>query len=168
MVFWALNMVLGLWHRETSLQWIQIFSWKKQYLKHKIIFLQRDHKDFILAWSVLIHSLLCSVSSFRKCCNSTCQNNLFFRILPKTNSQMLRRVYCNWGPIFKVVLECWKGCSKPFLIYIYGKQYAEKLLKTLKFLKMLNSLYKSGSRPQKSPKKPTKRITQSRFTQIFE
>ena len=75
-------MVLGLWHRETSLQWIQIFSWKKQCLKHKIIFLQRDHKNLILAWSVLTHSLLCSVSSFRKCCNSTCQRDLFLRILP--------------------------------------------------------------------------------------
>ena len=51
---------------------------KKQYLKHKITFLQRDHKDLILAWSVLIHSLLCSVSSFRKCCNSTFQRHLIF------------------------------------------------------------------------------------------
>ena len=46
--------------------------------------------------------------------------------------------------------------------------YAEKLLKTLKFWKSLNSLCKSGSRPQKSSKKAQKRITQSRFTQIFE
>ena len=46
--------------------------------------------------------------------------------------------------------------------------HAKKLLKTLKFWKSLNSLCKSGSRPQKSPKKAQKRITQSRFTQIFE
>ena len=26
------------------------------------------------------------------------------------------------GPIFKVVLECLKRCSEPFLIYIYGIQ----------------------------------------------
>ena len=26
------------------------------------------------------------------------------------------------GPIFKVVLECYKRCSEPFLIYIYGIQ----------------------------------------------
>ena len=41
--------------------------------------------------------------------------------------------------------------------------HAKKLLKTLKFWKSLNSLCKSGSRPQKSPKKPKKRTTQSRF-----
>ena len=34
--------------------------------------------------------------------------------------------------------------------------HAEKLLKTLKFWKSLNLLYKSGSRPQKSPKKSPK------------
>ena len=34
--------------------------------------------------------------------------------------------------------------------------HAEKLLKTLKFWKSLNSLCKSGSRPQKSPKKSPK------------
>ena len=45
--------------------------------------------------------------------------------------------------------------------------HAEKLLKTLEIWKSLNLLCKSGSRPQKSPKKSQKRITQSQFTQIF-
>ena len=46
--------------------------------------------------------------------------------------------------------------------------HAKKLLKTLKFWKSLNSLFKSGSRHQKSQKKkPKKWITQSQFTQFF-
>ena len=46
--------------------------------------------------------------------------------------------------------------------------HAKKLLRTLKFCKSLNSLYKSGSQPQKSPKKkPKKRLAQSWFSQFF-
>ena len=44
--------------------------------------------------------------------------------------------------------------------------HAKKLLRTLKFWKSLNSLCKSGSQPQKSPKKSPK--NGSGFTQIFE
>ena len=39
-----------------------------------------------------------------------------------TRSQMLKKVESNGWPIFKVVLECQKGCSEPFYIYIYGIQ----------------------------------------------
>ena len=49
---------------------------------------------------------------------------------------MFQKVEYGGGPTFKVFLECYKRCSEPFLIYIYGIQsgfHAEKLLKTLKF-----------------------------------
>ena len=51
-------------------------------------------------------------------------------------------------------------------LYLWHKMWfhAEKLLITLKFWKSLNSLYKSGSRPQKSPKK---RLAQSRFLKLL-
>ena len=39
-----------------------------------------------------------------------------------SHSQMLGKVESGGGPIFKVVLECQKRCSEPFLIYIYGIQ----------------------------------------------
>ena len=39
-----------------------------------------------------------------------------------THSQMLGKFEYTRGPIFKVVLECLKRCSEPFLIYIYGIQ----------------------------------------------
>ena len=39
-----------------------------------------------------------------------------------THSQMLGKFEYTRGPIFKVVLECEKRCSEPFLIYIYGIQ----------------------------------------------
>ena len=40
-----------------------------------------------------------------------------------TNSQMFWELECNGGPIFKVVLECRKRCSEPFLsISVYGIQ----------------------------------------------
>ena len=39
-----------------------------------------------------------------------------------THSQMLGKIEYGGGPIFKVVLECLKKCSEPFLIYIYGIQ----------------------------------------------
>ena len=83
-----------------------------------------------------------------------------------TRLLLFQKIECNGGPIFKVVLECWTFSY----LYLWPTMWfhAEKLLKTLKFWKSLNSLCKSGSRPQKSPKKPRKRITQSRFTQIFE
>ena len=42
--------------------------------------------------------------------------------LHMTRSQMLLKVESNGGPILKVVLECEKSCSEPFLIYIYGIQ----------------------------------------------
>ena len=42
--------------------------------------------------------------------------------LHTSHSQMLGKVESGGGPIFKVVLECLKRCSEPFLIYIYGIQ----------------------------------------------
>ena len=39
-----------------------------------------------------------------------------------SHSQMLGEFEYGGGPIFKVVLECKKRCSEPFLIYIYGIQ----------------------------------------------
>ena len=36
---------------------------------------------------------------------------------------LLGKVEYGGGPIFKVVLECYKRCSEPFLIFIYGIQY---------------------------------------------
>ena len=39
-----------------------------------------------------------------------------------SDSRMFQRVESGLGPIFKVVLECLKRCSEPFLIYIYGIQ----------------------------------------------
>ena len=36
--------------------------------------------------------------------------------------QIAQKVKYGGGPIFKVVLECRKRCSEPFLIYIYGIQ----------------------------------------------
>ena len=35
---------------------------------------------------------------------------------------LLGKVENGGGPILKVVRECWKRCSEPFLIYIYGIQ----------------------------------------------
>ena len=35
---------------------------------------------------------------------------------------LLGKLEYGWGPIFKVVLECLKRSSEPFLIYIYGTQ----------------------------------------------
>ena len=90
----------------------------------------------------------------------------------QTHSQMFQKVEYGWGPVFKVILECLKRCSDSFLIYIYGIQcdfMAKSCWKHSNFKNSLNSLCKSGSWPQKSPKKkPKKPITQSRFTQIFE
>ena len=45
-----------------------------------------------------------------------------FRRGDMTHSQMFQKVEYGWGPIFKVVLECLKRSSEPFLIYIYGIQ----------------------------------------------
>ena len=36
--------------------------------------------------------------------------------------QMFQKIEYGGGPIFKVVLECKKRYSEPFLIYIYGIQ----------------------------------------------
>ena len=61
-----------------------------------------------------------------------------------TRLLLFQKVESNGVPFFKEALECKKGVLNLFLS-------------------------KSGCRPQKSPKKkPKKRITQSRFTQIFE
>ena len=35
---------------------------------------------------------------------------------------LFQRIESDGGPFLKVVLECWKRCSEPFLIYIYGIQ----------------------------------------------
>ena len=101
---------------------------------------------------------------------------------PAYHWSVLSRLWCIW-----VILRCWGKLSlveadfqsgsrvlkKVFwtfsYLYLWHTMWfhAEKLLKTLKFWKSLNSLCKSGSRPQKSPKKAQKRITQLRFTQFF-
>ena len=49
-------------------------------------------------------------------------SDLACRPLYETQLQMFQKVEYGWGPIFKVVLECLKRSSKPFLIYIYGIQ----------------------------------------------
>ena len=37
---------------------------------------------------------------------------------------MFQKVECNGGPIFKVVLECWKGVSRTFsYLYLWPTQY---------------------------------------------
>ena len=51
----------------------------------------------------------------------------FFKIRLSPHSVMtqlllLGKFEYGWGPIFKVVLECWKRCSEPFLINIYSIQ----------------------------------------------
>ena len=80
--------------------------------------------------------------------------------------------WVRWRAVFQSGSGVLKMCSEHFLIYIYGIQcdlMKNKLLKKLLFWKSLNSLYKSGSRSQKSPKrKAQKRLAQSRFIQIFE
>ena len=43
-------------------------------------------------------------------------------IIHMTQLQMFQKVEYGWGPIFKVVPECSKRYSEPFLIYIYGIQ----------------------------------------------
>ena len=67
-----------------------------------------------------------------------------------------------WRADFQSGSRVLKRCSEPFLSISLAYNamwfHAEKLLKTLKFWKSLTSLYKSGSRPQKSRKIPKKTL----------
>ena len=62
------------------------------------------------------------------------------------------------GWFSKWFLSVKKGVLNLSYLYLWHTMWfhAEKLLKTIKFGKLLNSLCKSGSRPQKSPKKAQK------------
>ena len=71
-------------------------------------------------------------------------------------TRLLPESWVQWRSVFKVVLK--KVFSTFSYLYLWHTMWyhTEKLLKTLKFWKSLNSLCKSGSRPQKSPKKAQK------------
>ena len=43
---------------------------------------------------------------------------LWLETADTTHSQMLYKSKCNWGPIFKVILECLKTCSIPIFMDI--------------------------------------------------
>ena len=73
--------------------------------------------------------------------------------------------------IFKVVLECWKRCSEPFLIYIDGIQcdfMPKSCWKHSNFENRQIRYVNLAPDLRNHQKKPKKRITQLRFTQIFE
>ena len=80
-------------------------------------------------------------------------------------SQMLKKVESNGGSDFQSESRVLNRVFWTFsFLYLWHTMWfhTEKLLKTLKFLKSLNSLYKSGSWPQKSPNK-SKKTTRSIF-----
>ena len=80
----------------------------------------------------------------------------------RTRFQLKGRVPNPKPPNFKVVVEWKKRFLTPNVMYLWQTKWFNLYisLKTLKFWKLLISLYNLGSWPQKSPKIAQKRITQ--------
>ena len=105
----------------------------QSYYRHDIVVLGnfiRHHKDHYELWNSIYDSLS-DVGEIR----------VYQRADFQSGSRVLKKVFWTFS-----------------YLYLWHTMWfhAKKLLRTLKFWKSLNSLCKSGSRPQKSPKKAQK------------
>ena len=92
-------------------------------------------------------------SIFRSICPPWCRN--MPRNIHMTHSRMFQKVESDFQSGSRVLKKVFWTFSYLYLCHTMWF-HAKKLLKTLIFWKSLNSLCKSGSRPQKSPKKAQK------------